>query len=748
MLSAIISVVTFAYLFITSTAVLLKGPKKAINVTLASGLFTIDMWLIGVVGLLTGLGGNILYGRMVFVFAALGMESLHLFAYYVASSAKVRGKWFLPPRASGTVAGIIVLLAASPLVLKSVRVLGDGKLPVPGFGVAYPVFVLWLIYIVVSVPALLVKAHTAATGKLKNQMQVILLGLTLFVVISVMTNAILPQIIHTTEIAKFAPLSVVLLASSLSYAVLKHRFLDIRLIVARSVAYVLSLASLLVMYVLVIFGVSALFSGSGSVDWGKQLAYIIPAAILAFTYSPLKRFFDRNTNKYFYRDAYDAQDFLDQLNNVLVSTIEAEELLARSAALIGVTIKSDFCTFIIRAVNGRPQRIIGDGRLKLDKEGASLLYTYRSGLGKVVVADDLSDEHTQVRDFLQKNNIGVLARLNRTSQGKDEALGYLLLGVKKSGNPYSRQDIKTIEIVTDELTIAIQNTLRFEEIENFNIKLKQEVEDATRKLRASNEKLKALDETKDEFISMASHQLRTPLTSVKGYVSMVLEGDAGKVNDMQKKLLNQAFVSSQRMVFLIADLLNVSRLKTGKFVLDTHPTNLAEVTAGEITQLTETAQARELKLHYEKPANFPLLTLDETKTRQVIMNFIDNAIYYTPSGGNIWVTLTDTPTSVEFKVTDDGIGVPKHEQHHLFTKFFRADNAKKARPDGTGLGLFMAKKVIVAQGGAIIFHSQEGKGSTFGFTFPKDKLVVTAASPIAAKMRVPAKPKTQQDPVA
>jgi signal transduction histidine kinase len=242
-------------------------------------------------------------------------------------------------------------------------------------------------------------------------------------------------------------------------------------------------------------------------------------------------------------------------------------------------------------------------------------------------------------------------------------------------------------------------------------------------LKLSNAKLRLLDRTKDDFISMASHQLRTPLTSVKGYISMVLDGDAGKISELQRKLLNQSFISSQRMVYLISDLLNVSRLRTGKFIIEPIATNLADVIDSEVEQLQETAKSRELHLIYKKPEHFPTLMLDENKVRQVIMNFIDNAIYYTPSGGTITINLVDRPQAIEFTVVDDGMGVPKAEQHHLFGKFYRAHNAKRARPDGTGLGLFMAKKVIIAQGGAVIFRSQEGKGSTFGFTFPKHKLM-------------------------
>jgi signal transduction histidine kinase len=235
---------------------------------------------------------------------------------------------------------------------------------------------------------------------------------------------------------------------------------------------------------------------------------------------------------------------------------------------------------------------------------------------------------------------------------------------------------------------------------------------------------------------MASHQLRTPLTSVKGYLSMVLEGDAGKLNATQEKMLNQAFVSSQRMVFLIADLLNVSRLRTGKFVIEAAPTDLAHMIEEELAQLTETAAVRDLTLSYKKPKDIPLLMLDETKTRQVIMNFVDNAIYYTEAGGTIEVRLEADTNGVELRVIDNGIGVPKADQHHLFTKFYRAGNARKARPDGTGLGLFMAKKVITVQGGSVIFESKEGAGSTFGFRFPRRTIGVVhqpvMAEPAAA----------------
>jgi signal transduction histidine kinase len=203
---------------------------------------------------------------------------------------------------------------------------------------------------------------------------------------------------------------------------------------------------------------------------------------------------------------------------------------------------------------------------------------------------------------------------------------------------------------------------------------------------------------------------------------MVLEGDVGKITPTQRQMLSEAFTSSERMVHLIGDFLNVSRLQTGKFMLEDKPVDLSKLVSQEIDSLQTTIEAHGLKLHYRKPSYFPVLMLDEGKIRQVLMNFIDNAIFYSPEGKTITVKLSVEEGFAVVRVIDAGIGVPKSEQAHLFTKFFRASNARKQRPDGTGVGLFLAKKVIAAHGGVMVFESEEGKGSTFGFRLPIKKL--------------------------
>lgn len=527
-----------------------------------------------------------------------------------------------------------------------------------------------------------------------------------------LTSSIISQIL--------IPISALIMIGVVGYAVVRHQLFNVRLIIARALAYLLVLSTIAVGFSVVVFGVlERVLPLASGVSGLRQIPYLITALAIGLTLRPLRLFFDRLTKRLFYRDAYDSQELLDSLGTLFALEIDIEKIATQSLGTICRELK---------LLHGRLVIINDDDSLRVTTYGSPERVEINPDLlsrvkGRIVAADSANLSNLNRLD-LQGLDVSVVVRLLT----QDGSVGYLLLGPKKSGNAYSKQDMDVLTIISNEMAVAVQNSLLFERVNQFNATLQRRINEATDRLRETNKRLKLLDETKDDFISMASHQLRTPLTSVKGYLSMVLEGDVGPLSDSQRKLLEQSYRSSQQMVYLISDLLNLSRLNTGKFIIEPMPVDLGEVVQSEVEQLIQTAKARELTLIYDKPNVFPKLMLDETKTRQVIMNFIDNAIYYTPAGGTVTVGLRETPTAVEFTVRDTGIGVPKAVQRKLFTKFYRAQNAQKARPDGTGLGLFMAKKVMVAQGGSIIFESEEGKGSTFGFRFSKARHLAPAES--------------------
>jgi signal transduction histidine kinase len=427
--------------------------------------------------------------------------------------------------------------------------------------------------------------------------------------------------------------------------------------------------------------------------------------LVAFLFQPLRLWFNKASSKIFYRDYYEPQDLLDKLSSLLVGSVQVENIIVGSTKIINSTIKPQGLTFILADED--------------DQHKKDLLYQLQKLKKDIIITDDLDDKANQkLHRLLYDSAISLVVRLRTTK----EDLGFLALGHKRSGAIYAKSETRLIGVAADEIAISLQNAFRFQEIQRFNVTLQAKVDEATKELKKTNEKLKALDETKDDFISMASHQLRTPLSIIKGYVNMVIHGDAGKINKQQKEFLGQAQISSETMVRLVTELLNVSRITSGRFSVDTNPVNLADIVEHEVQQLTNMAKERNINLTFQKPKDFPILMLDEEKIRQVVANFIDNAIHYSKDdGAKINVQLTNSDDII-FEVIDNGIGVPPSEKEHLFTKFYRAKNARVARPNGTGVGIYLAKVVINELGGDLIFESKEGIGSTFGFRFKKDKI--------------------------
>ena len=696
MLANVLLAISGILLLILCLGVYLSNSKKPVNRALTGFLLSGFIWLTAnfFANISTTHDSSLFFTKSTLIGASLIPLAFLSFAIIYTNYLKFSPKLF-----TAIAALPIIIILFTPTSWNILNVEPHGKNAEAG-----PIYLLLIAVIMVYFAAgiyFLAKFYSRARATTRTQLQYIFMGLMLTLIPGIITNGIFP-IFGFSGPSSYGPVAVVFFSAFTTVAIIRHRLLDIRLVVARSLAYVLVLGTLGVIFAFILVTLTTVIFPDAFVSTGFKIVYLVAALLLAFLYQPLKRKFDSLSNRIFYRDYYDPQEVLDRLSTLLVGTVDVDKIESGTSRILNDTIRPSFIEYRLSADHAQD-----------DDEGLKLLMKQPHD---VIVFESLDNHrHKELYDFMSGQNIALAARL-KTSHSD---LGFIILGFKQSGSLYSDNDIRLLGTVTDEIAVGLQNALRFQEIQKFNETLQQKVEDATKQLRRANSRLKELDQTKDEFISMASHQLRTPLTTIKGYLSMVLEGDVGPVSKNEKQMIQQAFDSAERMVFLIADLLNVSRLQSGKFVIENKPTDLDKMVDTQVKQLSETAKNHHLTLTYKKPDKFPMLNIDETKIQQVVMNFMDNAIFYTPSGGSIEVALEATPTEVTYTVTDTGLGVPKAEQHHLFSKFYRAGNARKMRPDGTGLGLFMAKKVIAAQGGAIIFRSTEGKGSTFGFSFPR-----------------------------
>lgn len=221
-----------------------------------------------------------------------------------------------------------------------------------------------------------------------------------------------------------------------------------------------------------------------------------------------------------------------------------------------------------------------------------------------------------------------------------------------------------------------------------------------------------------EVISIISHQLKTPISVIKGYLEVLASKDLGEINPKQKEYLNFALANVDRMILLVKDFLEISRIEENQLKLKKEPTDLEKIVQEVIDELSPVASAKNCEIHFQTRTQLPVLNIDRLKIKQVISNLISNAIDYKKTRGEVEISLKKQGEETIFCCQDNGIGIPDDEKAKIFTKFYRNDNAMIMAPGGSGVGLFISKAIIDASRGKIWFESQKDRGSTFCFSLP------------------------------
>lgn len=587
------------------------------------------------------------------------------------------------------------------------------------------------------------RTYRFSKGLKKQQAKYVLIAF--LILIPVGSTAYLPA--YKIGIYPFSYLSGVFFTTVLAYAIVRYRLMDIRIVVRSVTIYGVSLiVSLGLSLLLMLLAINYL---SFYVSSPFVLSLIILFGIIVFQL--VKEKFSQFANKYLFYPLYSFEKTLSELIGKLTKTLDLNRLIFLSTETIKDVIKLDKIALILKRLE------IPKGQLKLlenrhnknlsskkeefylarnvgfDQKAITsltknkfILHYLEKGKSPIVkdeleyMASEIQDEHLKdkflkLANFMSKTGAAVYLPLLI----EERLIGLFILGRKVSNDAYTIQDLKLLETVTDQIAIAINNAQLYEQTQYFNQILRVRVIEATKELADAYRELKKLDESKTEFLSLASHQLRTPLSAIKGYLSMILEGDYGKLHPETEMAIRSVYESNERLIKIVDDLLNVARIEAGKLEYNPVPANLEELIKSVIAEMKLIAERKNLKLKYSS-GKIPKFSFDPNRIREVITNLIDNAIKYTEKGEiNVKTELLSSKKEVKVEVKDTGIGISPEKMSSLFQWFSRGKGAYRLETGGFGLGLYIAKKIIEKAGGKIWAESEgKGKGSTFIFTLP------------------------------
>lgn len=618
--------------------------------------------------------------------------------------------------------GIIILIPG--WVIKDVLVIpGQEKTII--FGWAYPGYVAYYNIFFPLCYLVYLRKYKQLTGVHKQQIMIILISLLFTSIPALFTNLIFPTL-GNFRFNWFGQVGTFFWIGGVAYAIVRHRFFDIRLIVARALAYLSLLVFIGLGYIAFLFNIAVLINNDEpSIETFRSL--IIPAVIALFfaiSFQPLKKFFERITDKIFYKDKYDSQELLWSLSRIMASTLNLSHLSQQILNKLLNDMKVSYGSIVL---------IRNTSVIWVGSAGQTIGHPFKgSEIFQLIEKSNKQHskgEHLLIYEEMEDSSIKAIMREHEVSivlplVVRDELIGGLSLGQKASGEMYSSEDIDVLKILAPEIAVAVKNALSFDEIKRFNVTLEEEIHRATDRLRRANQRLKELDTLKDEFVSIASHELRTPMTAIKSYLWMAINQPGQRIKAPLDQYLKVSYNSTERLIHLVNDMLTVSRIERNKVELKKEDIDVFGILQQVYEELKVTAEEKKIQFTLKGKDGAPyFVNGDKEKLREVFQNIIGNALKFTPSSGKIQTTITKDKSDIYIAFSDTGPGIHKEAMKDLFKKFSKIEYsyAKHSNQPGTGLGLYISKQIVSLHGGDIRVESEVNVGTTFTVVLPQIK---------------------------
>lgn len=611
---------------------------------------------------------------------------------------------------------LVWLFAVASFILGSISSMpfANLKLDVSREGIAIEsapiIYQLFLLATFTTIALLIIKIwryeHRRAT-KPSRAVRSLMLALTVMLSLNLLGAFVFAQFKWSQILA---PLSMVIVSQVLAVSIFKQKLIFIRQFVVRALVYLtLYSATVGISVLAAILVLNHTILRTQQLSLVQIFSYSLLALLLIGIQPYLRKLFDKITDWLFYRESYDPQLLLEDLNDRLNGELD---VLQVSHILVNYLKQNLKLSQVAVA--------LADGKLiASDQQYLAILNsvnTEASKFSQSLVTIEFASSKPKMQllaDLMQEANIVVIS----TMKDKTSNIGKIFYSSKLSGESFHTRDLQLMELIADQVTLILENALKFEEIASFNITLQQEVKHATERLRHANNRLKILDKLKDDFISVASHQFRTPAGSIRQAFKM--SHDPNMSAEDREEVLRLAEVNSEQLSSLVNTMLDISRIEAGRFTLTRSLADMSGIVDKIIAATDIVAEQKDITLNFKRPTQTILLNVDRGKISEAMKNYVENAVKYSPTGSTVTIDLFEKDNTVYFEVSDKGMGVPEKDRHSLFGKYYRAENAREFQPDGNGIGLYVVKNIVEGHEGSVYYRALE-TGSLFGFSIPAE----------------------------
>lgn len=676
-------------------AVFLRNQKSATNKLFLIYSLSVAFWaLTNYLALVPGLSKEVslLRIRLTLVAAATMTPLIYLLAHTFPeneSNLKKSVKIIFWIFILGT-----IIVAINPITFYDVEFING--FPVPKAGPGIFIYGLNILGMPILAFIVLFKKYKKSIGRAKTQTRLFMYGILISYFFAEITNFIIVNLLQNSRFTIFGPFFTLILVVFIFYAITRYRFLDIKLIVLRSVTYISVFVLIALMFVLGFnIGIKYIFPNtiiSNEVYW----IILFMSSIITISVNPLYKITEKLIGKLFFKTTYYPEKIIFQIMQVMASEIDfdiiAQKVIKITKESIGISKMAILPIDQHKIIDIKES---GFSNLVQNKKINSFEDVFhKKDLPEIILFDEIIDQ--DLKDMFWGTDVEIIIPVK--IENKEVAL--ILYGSKSSGDMYKTVDLDTLKIISKQLGESIENTNKFKI-------------------------LKLVDKIRSDFVDSVSHEFRTPLTESRWKLESLLGNDYGhKINKEVKKDITDIYISIRWLVESLNQLITASNFEVQEIPLAKQDVDVRDFIEHDVLNtLKDIIEIKNIKINTNIEESIPPINIDRSKIKQSLSIIIENALKYSKDKEKIFINASvrigdDKSKFLHIEVKDKGIGIKKEDLMHMFSKFYRGEDARKFVPNGLGIGLFISKKFIELHQGKIWVESKFGEGSTFFIELP------------------------------